>query len=121
MGDAVDDCLFCRIIAGEVPSDQVAANDVAVAVRDVNPVADTHVLVMPRRHIATFDDLGRDDDQLVGQLHEMCREVARQEGVADGYGVAVNVGEKGGQSVFHLHFHVVGGSLVEALAQGHGM
>lgn len=120
MDTTADDCLFCRIIAGELPSEQVAATDRAIAIRDVNPVADTHVLVMPRRHVATFNDLGRDDDELVGHLHELCRDVAEQEGVADGYGVSVNVGPGGGQAVFHLHFHVVGGSLVEALSGGRG-
>jgi histidine triad (HIT) family protein len=120
MTDHTADCLFCRILAGDLPADIVAEDDDTIAFRDINPVADTHVLVVPRRHVATLHDLDRDDDDLLGAMHAMARRVADQEGVADGYGVAINVGADGGQAVFHLHFHVVGGSLTAAMARQRG-
>lgn len=104
----MSDCLFCKIIQGEIPSDQVFSNDDAVAFRDVNPQAPTHILVVPRRHIASLDIL--DDTALGARLLEIARQVADTEGVAtDGYRVVINSGPNGGQSVDHLHLHVLGG------------
>lgn len=122
MTDTSGDCLFCSIIAGDVPSDQVAANETAIAIRDINPIADTHVLVIPRHHVRSLHELGaRDGDVLAGSV-ALAQQVAEQEGVAEGYGLATNVGRDGGQSVFHLHFHVIGGSIVEHLSgRGSGM
>lgn len=104
-----DDCLFCRILAGELPSDQVAENEVAVAFRDINPRAPVHVLVVTRRHLASAHELTPDDQEDLSAAFALAREVAEQEGIADGYRVATNVGTGGGQMIFHLHFHVLGG------------
>ena len=104
------DCLFCRIVAGEIPSTRVAEDDVAIAFRDIAPRAPTHVLVVPRAHIASAADLTDDDAALSGHLLAMAAGIARSEGIADGgYRVVTNVGTWGGQSVDHLHFHVMGG------------
>lgn len=105
----MDDCLFCGIIAGDLPSDQVGANDAAVAFRDINPRAPVHVLVAPRRHVDSAHDLGPDDAGELADLFALAREVAEAEGTADGYRVTTNVGRRGGQVVDHLHLHVLGG------------
>lgn len=103
------DCLFCRIIAGDMPSDQVGSNDEAVAFRDINPRAPVHVLVVPRRHVDSAHGLGPDDGPELASIFTLAREVAEVEDTADGYRVTTNVGRRGGQMVDHLHFHVLGG------------
>jgi histidine triad (HIT) family protein len=103
-------CLFCRIVAGEIPSTGVAEDDLAIAIRDIAPRAPTHVLVMPREHIASAADLTEEDAALLGRLFAMAAEIARSEGIADGgYRIVTNVGAWGGQTVDHLHFHLMGG------------
>ena len=103
-------CLFCRIVAGEIPSTKVAEDDLGIAIRDIAPKAPTHILVMPREHIASAADLADGDAALVGRLFAMAAELARSEGIADGgYRIVTNVGTWGGQSVDHLHFHLMGG------------
>lgn len=103
-----DSCIFCRIVAGTIPSTTVAANEYAVAFRDLNPQAPVHVLVIPRRHVASL--AVADDAAELGHLLALAAEVARAEGVADsGYRVVTNIGDEGGQTVGHLHLHVLGG------------
>ena len=103
-------CLFCRIVAGEIPSTRVAEDELAIAIRDIAPRSPTHILVLPRDHIASAADLTDADSPLVGHLLAMAAEIARSEGIADaGYRIVTNVGEWGGQSVDHLHFHLMGG------------
>jgi len=103
-------CLFCRIVAGEVPSTQVAADDTVVAIRDISPRAPTHVLLMPRDHIASAAELTDADGDLVGHIFAMAADIAREEGIAEGgYRIVTNIGEWGGQTVDHLHFHLMGG------------
>ncbi len=114
------DCLFCGIVAGSVPSDVVVDNDRAIAIRDINPVAATHLLVIPRHHVRSLHELTADDTDVLAGCVALAQQVAEHEGVADGYGVATNIGAEGGQSVFHLHFHVVGGSLVQHLSGAAG-
>jgi histidine triad (HIT) family protein len=110
MTDAVDGCIFCRIVAGEIPATVVHETPDTIAFRDINPRAPVHVLVIPRRHIASLDALGADDHALAGRLLLVAGDVARQEGIADrGYRVIANVGAWGGQTVDHLHLHVMGG------------
>lgn len=102
------DCLFCQIVEGEVPATVIKKSPHGVAFRDVNPQAPTHVLVVPRRHIETLNDI--DDARLLGQLLLLAREVAQAEGLAQrGYRIVVNTNRGAGQSVFHLHMHVLGG------------
>ena len=104
------DCLFCRIVSGEIPADTVLQDDEIIAFRDINPQAPVHVLVIPRRHIASAADLGDDDAGLLGRIFGTIARVARDEGIVDnGFRVVTNVGRDGGQSVDHLHFHLLGG------------
>ncbi len=102
------DCLFCQIVRGEIPAKIVAQDDQYVAFRDVNPQAPTHVLVIPRVHVATLNDVK--DGALLSGLLTKARELARKEGLADrGYRVVINTNPDGGQTVFHLHAHILGG------------
>jgi histidine triad (HIT) family protein len=106
----VADCLFCRIVAGEIPSDQVHADDLVIAFRDIAPRAPTHILLIPREHIASAAELTEAHGPLLGHLFAVAAEVARQEGIAEnGYRLVSNVGRWGGQTVDHLHFHLLGG------------
>ncbi len=104
------DCLFCKIVAGEVPSTPVHEDDTIIAIRDIAPRAPTHVLLLPREHIASAADLGEGHAALLGRLFATAAEIARAEGIADdGYRIVTNIGRWGGQSVAHLHFHLLGG------------
>jgi histidine triad (HIT) family protein len=104
------DCLFCKILAGEIPADIIFESDDVIAFRDINPQAPTHALIIPRRHVATINDLEDDDEALVGNLFLAARKIAADEGIADaGYRVAMNCNEAAGQTVFHLHLHILGG------------
>jgi len=104
------DCLFCRIVAGEIPATKVAEDDQILAIRDVNPQAPTHILLLPRAHIVSAQDLRTTDASLLGRIFAMSADLADREGVAStGYRVVTNVGRDGGQSVDHLHFHLLGG------------
>jgi histidine triad (HIT) family protein len=105
-----DDCLFCKILAGEIPADIIFESDDVIAFRDINPQAPTHALIIPRRHVATINDLEDGDETLVGDLFLAARKIAADEGIADaGYRVAMNCNEAAGQTVFHLHLHLLGG------------
>lgn len=105
-----DGCIFCAIVAGDIPADVVAQSDDWIAFRDLSPQAPTHVLVIPREHLASLNDLGAERRDLAGELLLAAREVAALEGLADdGYRVVANTHERAGQSVFHIHLHVLGG------------
>lgn len=108
MADRDPDCLFCKIVAGEIPSEVVSSDDQVVVFRDVNPKAPTHVLAIPRRHVAGAADLTDADGDLLAALFGAMRRVAEDAGLR-GYRIATNVGADAGQSVFHLHFHLLGG------------
>lgn len=104
------DCLFCRIVAGTLPATKVHEDDLVVAFRDIAPRAPTHILVIPRDHIASAVDLTAEHGPLLGRLFATAAELARSEGIAgDGYRLVSNVGRWGGQTVDHLHFHLLGG------------
>ena len=104
------DCLFCKIIAGQIPSAVVYQNDQVVAFKDINPQAPTHVLIVPRRHIASLNELGEGDDAIVGELVRTAAAIARNNGHADaGYRVVFNTNADAGQTVFHIHLHLLGG------------
>jgi histidine triad (HIT) family protein len=109
MTDRDADCLFCKIVAGEIPSDQVHADDEVIAFRDINPRAPTHVLVIPRRHVADAHALTAADGPLLGRMFEVIRTIADGAGLGNGYRVVTNVGPESGQTVFHLHLHLLGG------------
>ena len=104
------DCLFCKIVAGDIPADIVYKSDTAVAFRDLNPQAPTHVLIVPRQHIATINDIDDEHQTLVGSLFAAAKSIAANEGLSDdGYRVVMNCNEAAGQTVFHIHLHLLGG------------
>ena len=104
------DCLFCKILDGDIPADIIYESESAIAFRDINPQAPTHVLVIPRQHISTINDLEHGHRELVGDLYLAAREIAQDEGIADaGYRAVMNCNAGAGQSVFHIHLHVLGG------------
>ena len=106
-----DDCIFCRIVAGEIPAQIVARNEHAIAFRDLHPQAPTHVLVVPTRHVdAVRDATGEDGAALLGHVFQLAAKVATEAGLdATGYRLVTNTGREAGQSVFHLHVHLLGG------------
>ena len=105
-----ESCLFCRIIAGEIPGKFVQQDERCVVIRDINPQAPTHVLVLPREHIESLDEASQKDEALLGHLLRVAARVANDEGHGEsGYRTVVNNGAGAGQSVFHLHVHVLGG------------
>ena len=104
------ECLFCRIVAGEIPGAVVYENDHVVAFKDINPQAPTHVLIVPRRHIASLNDLEPADDAIVGELVRTAAAIAKKNGHAQGgYRTVFNCNADAGQTVFHIHLHVLGG------------
>lgn len=105
-----DECLFCRIVAGEIPAKVVAQDEHCIAFRDIDPKAPTHVLVIPRRHIHSLDEAEAGDAELLGRLMVLGARVARDEGIAgSGWRAVVNTNRGAGQTVFHVHLHVLGG------------
>jgi histidine triad (HIT) family protein len=110
-----DDCLFCRLVAGEIPATIVRETDETVAFRDIEPKAPVHVLVVPRTHHATLSDVAAADPALAALLLTEARAVADAEGIGDGWRLVCNNGAPVGQTVFHAHLHVLGGGTIGAL------
>jgi histidine triad (HIT) family protein len=105
-----ESCLFCKIVAGTIPADVVHQDDRCVVIRDINPQAPTHVLVIPREHIESLNDATQKDEGVLGHLQRVAARVANDMGHEEsGYRTVINTGEGAGQSVFHLHVHVLGG------------
>lgn len=105
-----NNCLFCRILAGEIPSTKVYEDDLTLAFRDINPQAPTHVLIIPKKHIPSLNDLSQDDQSLMGHLTLVASKLANQFGVVtSGYRTVINTGAGAGQSVWHIHVHLLGG------------
>ena len=110
----MNDCLFCKMINGEIAPDVVLETDDVLAFRDINPQAPTHVLVIPKEHVSSINDLDAHHDALVGRLYLAAKEIAAREGIeAWGYRTVMNCGEGAGQTVFHMHLHVLGGRRME--------
>ncbi len=110
------DCIFCKIIAGKAPGQLLYQDELVSAFRDHHPVAPVHVLVVPNRHIASVNDLTPEDEAVIGHLFTVARQLARQEGIdQSGYRLVVNTGRHGGQGVFHLHLHLLGGRQMHTL------
>jgi histidine triad (HIT) family protein len=107
---AEQDCIFCQVVAGEVPADIIYGDDRAVAFRDINPQAPVHVLVIPREHVDSLDDASARDETTLGHLLRVAARVANEQGLSEsGYRTVINTGAGAGQTVFHLHLHVIGG------------
>ena len=103
------DCLFCKIIAGEIPSDKVYEDEEVLAFRDIAPQAPTHILVIPKKHISGVSGINAENSKVVAHIFEIIAAIAEKEGLKDGYRVVSNCGKDAGQTVPHLHFHILGG------------
>ncbi len=104
------ECIFCQIVGGAIPAKKLYEDDQVIAFDDLNPQTPVHVLVIPKRHLVSLDDIQDSDSALLGQLLIVCAKMARERGIVDGgYRVVANTGREAGQSVFHLHLHVLGG------------
>lgn len=104
------DCIFCEIIAGNIPADIVYQDDTVIAFRDIKPQAKTHIIIIPKKHIVSLTDLTQDDSALIGHMVITANKLAEKDGVSEsGYRLAINCGQEGGQLVPHLHLHLLGG------------
>ena len=103
------DCLFCKIIAGEIPSAKVYEDELVYAFRDIAPQAPTHILVIPKAHIESCNGITTENSAVVAHIFEVIPQIAREEGLENGYRVVSNCGADAGQTVHHLHFHILGG------------
>jgi histidine triad (HIT) family protein len=107
---SVTDCLFCKIVNKELAADIVYEDETTLAFRDINPQAPVHLLIIPKKHIPSLSQLSPEDRELVGHIHLVAKDLAAREGIAeDGYRLVVNCNSAAGQTVFHLHFHLLGG------------
>jgi histidine triad (HIT) family protein len=110
MRGAMMDCLFCKIVEGEIPANYVYQDDEIIAINDINPQAPEHKLIIPRKHISTLNDLAAEDSLLIGNMVQVARRLALQLGVSEaGYRLVVNCNKESGQTVFHIHMHLLGG------------
>ena len=105
----MENCLFCKIIAGQIPSTKVYEDELVFAFRDIAPQAPTHILVIPKAHISGVSDITAENSAVVAHIFEVIPAIAKAEGLAGGYRVVSNCGADAGQTVFHLHFHILGG------------
>ncbi len=106
----VQDCLFCKIVAGEIPSEQVYADDLVIAFHDISPQAPTHILLIPRKHISDMNEASAEDQALLGHMMLRAREIAEEAGLVEsGYRLVLNTGPDSRRSVFHIHLHILGG------------
>jgi histidine triad (HIT) family protein len=105
----MENCLFCKIAAGEIPSSIVYKDEHVVAFRDIDPKAPQHILLIPKRHLSSMDDLTSEDAQLLMQIFMTAKQIAHESGLEQGYRFLTNTGPDGGQSISHLHFHLLGG------------
>ncbi len=106
----MSDCLFCKIAAGEIPADKVYEDDKVIAFKDINPKADVHLLVIPREHIASLNELTPAHDALLAHMMRVIPQLAKTQGLDEGFRTIINTGEGGGQIIFHLHMHLMGGN-----------
>ncbi len=106
----MEDCLFCRIVAGDIPADQVYSDDQVVVFKDINPKADVHLLVVPRVHVASLDELEPGHDAMLAHTLRLLPRLATEQGLDDGFRTIINTGAGSGQDVFHLHIHLMGGA-----------
>ena len=105
----MSDCVFCKIAKGEIPSDKVYEDDKIIAFKDLNPMAPVHILFIPKEHIANASEITAENSSVIAHIFETIPKIAREQGLDSGYRVITNCGEEAGQTVFHLHFHLIGG------------
>ncbi len=102
-------CIFCQIASKEIPSELIYEDDELIAFRDIQPLAPVHFLVLPKKHITRLADMNDEDFSIIGRMARVATELAKKEGISDGFRTVVNCGEEGGQTVWHVHMHVLGG------------
>ena len=106
----MEDCIFCKIVKGEIPSKKVYEDEEILAFEDINPMAPVHILVIPKKHIKSVNELEKEDNKLIAKIFLVIKNIAKEKGIDEkGYRVVTNIGENGGQEVKHLHFHILGG------------
>lgn len=106
----MEDCIFCKILKGEIPCDKIYEDDRVLSFKDISPEAPVHVLIIPKKHISSINDLKEEDEDLIGYIYTVAAKIAKQLGVEEkGYRIVSNCGEDGGQTVPHIHFHFLGG------------
>lgn len=110
------DCLFCKIIAGDIPADKVFEDDQVVVFKDIYPKADVHLLMVPRQHIASLDDVNESHDALMAHMMRLLPRIAKEQGLSTGFRTIINTGPGGGQEIFHLHLHLMGGGRLPGFA-----
>jgi len=106
----MSDCLFCKILAGEIPSDKIYEDDKMFVFKDINPKADVHLLVIPRLHISSLNEVTDEHDEIMMHMLKQLPKLAKEQGLNDGFRTIINTGKGGGQVVFHLHMHLLGGN-----------
>ena len=104
-----DDCLFCKIVTGDIPADKVYEDEHLLAFRDINPAAPVHILVIPKKHLTSVAHAESSDESLLGKLLLTANNIAKEQGLDQGFRYIINTGKQGGQTVFHLHLHILGG------------
>jgi histidine triad (HIT) family protein len=110
------DCLFCKIVAGDIPAERIFEDEHVIAFNDINPQAPVHILVIPRAHIATINDLSPDNNELIGHMVSTAKKIAAEQNIAnDGYRLIFNCNEQGGQTVYHIHLHILAGRQLRGL------
>ena len=105
----MSDCLFCKIATGEIPGDKVYEDDKVIAFKDIHPKAEVHLLVIPREHIASMNELSPEHDALIAHMMRVLPKLAKSQGLDEGFRTIINTGKGGGQIIFHLHMHLMGG------------
>jgi len=106
----MSDCLFCKIAAKDIPAKTVYEDELVIAIEDINPSAPVHILLIPKKHIASLNDVAAADESLLGHIQQVTAQIAREQNIAaDGYRLVLNCGSLGGQEVMHLHYHLLGG------------
>jgi len=115
----MEECIFCKIIKGEIPSEKVYEDEEILAFKDINPAAPIHILVIPKKHIATLLDVSKEDNYLIAKIYEVINQIAKDLGIAkDGFRVITNCGKDAGQEVMHIHFHLLAGRKLGAKIVG---
>ena len=106
----MNECLFCKMVSGAIPCDKVYENEYVLAFRDIDPKAPTHILIIPKKHITTLNEINENDQDLLGELLLTAKKIAKDEGIdTSGYRTVINCNSDGGQTVFHIHMHLLGG------------
>jgi histidine triad (HIT) family protein len=110
------DCIFCKIIAKEIPGDILYEDEQVLAFRDIQPATPIHILIVPKKHIPSVNEATEEDEKLLGHLHLVAKKIAQDEGIAErGYRLVINTGKEGGQVIFHIHLHLMGGKKLKTL------